>query len=578
MSRLVRKIRVRYSKSFESARADIGYFYHRQRRRARIIKKYKNWARKYLKTPYFPRPWYGKNAMERVKNLESKSIIRRRRPSTHAKQSRKYLRMRYHFCNTKPRSFYRTVYKAVIAGKQRPGPVNHLAYMLEGRLDSVLYRANFIRTKRFMRQFLRCKNASVDGNVTGSPSYPVKLEQIVTMINSPRDFQYRVMSRYGILVKRSKLAKWRKKLVRYIKRYRKKTRKTYKKKHFLFLFKGVFDKNWIYRKKVVLQKLRMLEFYIQKFKTKKIKSIKAKLVIKEKSKKKLHGFRAKFRRMVKDLQNLMRIKRLMRIVRLSVYRKYTFKQGIIFTRSVLKRLNRRILFTKRLKKKRYFVIAFHQFKRMRLKRAEASRYLFNFRKSGVQRRNCVFAKKFLLPLALSYFYYDKPFKLKKQLPTFKKTILKKVKLFSKISDESYSNAMCKSRKFVFKSAYEVGCSYKSLLKKLRIFRTRRLAYLRNLCLLKYYLLLIKNTAVNFCNYEKSYKSSVYKHLMYLTFFVCLKEKSENIALKKIKSKAKNLINFCSSMGECQIADLLIEVRILLELVTVLFAMCKLKLY
>jgi len=563
MTRLISKVRRRF-KPFESARSDLGNFYHRRWRRARIVKKFKNWIRKRLKNRYFPRPWYGKNTMERVKNLESKSPIRRRRLSVTAKQARKYLRMRYYFYNVKPRSFYRTAHKGYIAGNKARGPHNALAYMLEGRVDSVLYRANFARTKRFMRQFIRCSNSvCVNAKKVSKPFHQVATEQIVNLIINPHDSQYRATPKYGVFIKRNKISKRRKKFVSHLKRYRKKSRKTYKKKHFLFLFNGVFDKNWIYRKKSILHKLRFIALHTNRKKNKKIgknkicrfnstastktpiKNYKSSVTAifkyknfvkiihkltspintnKLKLNKKINTFRLKFYRMFLNLRNLMRIKRLIRYSHPYFYRKLAKIKGIAFTRYVLKKRSSRKLFPKKRykKKRRYFVVIFHQFKRMRIKRAEASRYLLKLRETSLKRRYKILNVKAPQLQRCK----QKKLKMIKQRQRLYKKIKPKfrfLKLYKLNTNLLFLRT--KDKKIIIDGKKPMMPGYtKILFKKICTLRNSRLLFLQNLSLYRYYFLLLKNTTAGFTYYENFNKDSVYKYTMLFKFHIRLKKK------------------------------------------------------
>lgn len=568
MTRLVSKVRRRF-KPFESARSDLGNFYHRRWRRARIVKKFKNWIRKRLKNRYFPRPWYGKNTMERVKNLESKSPIRRRRLSVTAKQARKYLRMRYYFYNVKPRSFYRTAHKGYVAGNKARGPHNALAYMLEGRVDSVLYRANFARTKRFMRQFIRCSNSiCVNAKKVNKPFHQVEAEQIVSLLINPRDSQYRAIPKYGVFIKRNKVSKRRKKFVNYLKRYRKKSRKTYKKKYFLFLFKGVFDKNWIYRKKNILHKLRFITFHINRKKNKKLCKSKSRsfngainyktppkahkfnvstvfkfksfvkvvheqtnsnYINKLKFDKKISAFRLKFYQMLLSLRNLMRVKRLIRYSHPYFYRKLAKIKGIAFTRYVLKKRSSRKLFPKKRhkKKRRYFVVIFHQFKRMRIKRAEASRYLLKLREVNLKRRYKILNIK--QPLLRRK---QKKLKIIKQQRLYKK-VLKKIKPKFRLLklyklNTNFLFFQTKNKKITGADKKFAPNYDKILFKKICIMRNSRLLFLQNLSIYRYYFLILKNIIAGFTSCENFNKSSAYKQTILFKFFIRLKKKNKKI--------------------------------------------------
>lgn len=61
-----------------------------------------------------------------------------------------------------------------------------LMQILEGRLDSVLYRVGFARSRAEARQFIRFGYYTVNGTVVTTPSFVVKPEDVVTIVKPER--------------------------------------------------------------------------------------------------------------------------------------------------------------------------------------------------------------------------------------------------------------------------------------------------------------------------------------------------------------------------------------------------------
>lgn len=65
----------------------------------------------------------------------------------------------------------------------------NLLKLLEQRLDNVVYRAGFARTRRESRQMVGHKHVLVNGRVTNIPSYRVKPGDVIEIKQKSRDIQ-----------------------------------------------------------------------------------------------------------------------------------------------------------------------------------------------------------------------------------------------------------------------------------------------------------------------------------------------------------------------------------------------------
>ena len=76
------------------------------------------------------------------------------------------------------KQFYNTFVKA----SKRPGSAGHnFLIMLESRLDNLVYRMGFARTRRAARQLVNHGHILVDGNKVDIPSFQVKPGQVISV-------------------------------------------------------------------------------------------------------------------------------------------------------------------------------------------------------------------------------------------------------------------------------------------------------------------------------------------------------------------------------------------------------------
>ena len=65
----------------------------------------------------------------------------------------------------------------------------NLMVMLESRLDSVVFRMNFARTRREARQIVGHKHVLVNGKVVSIPSYLIKAGDVIEIKESAKSMQ-----------------------------------------------------------------------------------------------------------------------------------------------------------------------------------------------------------------------------------------------------------------------------------------------------------------------------------------------------------------------------------------------------
>ncbi|MBP5298053.1 MAG: 30S ribosomal protein S4, partial [Lachnospiraceae bacterium] len=65
----------------------------------------------------------------------------------------------------------------------------NLMVMLESRLDSVVFRMGFARTRREARQIVDHKHIAVNGKVVNIPSYLIKAGDVIEVTESAKSMQ-----------------------------------------------------------------------------------------------------------------------------------------------------------------------------------------------------------------------------------------------------------------------------------------------------------------------------------------------------------------------------------------------------
>ncbi len=82
---------------------------------------------------------------------------------------------------------FRNYYKK--ADRMRGMTGENLMVMLESRLDSVVFRMNFARTRREARQIVGHKHVLVNGKVVSIPSYLIKAGDVIEIKESAKSMQ-----------------------------------------------------------------------------------------------------------------------------------------------------------------------------------------------------------------------------------------------------------------------------------------------------------------------------------------------------------------------------------------------------
>ncbi len=106
-----------------------------------------------------------------------------RRMSDYGNQLRAKQRMKFCYGNISERQFFNTFQEA---GRMKGDSSENFVALLESRLDSVVYRANFVPTVFAARQFVSHKHVTVNGKVVNIASYRVKIGDIVQVREKSR--------------------------------------------------------------------------------------------------------------------------------------------------------------------------------------------------------------------------------------------------------------------------------------------------------------------------------------------------------------------------------------------------------
>lgn len=103
--------------------------------------------------------------------------------TNYGQQHREKQRIRFMYGVTE-RQFYNTFVKAQLA----PGNTGHnFLFLLESRLDNVVYRMNIGRTRRAARQLVNHGHILVDGHKVDIPSFIVKPGSVITVKETSRN-------------------------------------------------------------------------------------------------------------------------------------------------------------------------------------------------------------------------------------------------------------------------------------------------------------------------------------------------------------------------------------------------------
>jgi small subunit ribosomal protein S4 len=105
------------------------------------------------------------------------------RSSDYGTQLRAKQRMKFYYGNISERQFLNTF---TLASKSKGDVSENFVALLESRLDTIIYRANFVPTVFAARQFVSHKHVSVNGKTVNIASYKVKIGDLVQIRQKSR--------------------------------------------------------------------------------------------------------------------------------------------------------------------------------------------------------------------------------------------------------------------------------------------------------------------------------------------------------------------------------------------------------
>ena len=105
------------------------------------------------------------------------------RSSDYGIQLRAKQRMKFVYGNISEKQFYNTF---KLASKLKGDVSENFILLLESRLDSIVYRANFVATVFAARQFVSHKHVTVNGKIVNIPSYRLKIGDVVQIRDKSR--------------------------------------------------------------------------------------------------------------------------------------------------------------------------------------------------------------------------------------------------------------------------------------------------------------------------------------------------------------------------------------------------------
>jgi small subunit ribosomal protein S4 len=105
------------------------------------------------------------------------------RVSDYGTQLRAKQRMKFYYGNISERQFFNIF---TLASKSKGDVSENFVALLESRLDTVVYRANFVPTVFAARQFVNHKHVTVNGKIVNIPSYRVKIGDVVQVREKSR--------------------------------------------------------------------------------------------------------------------------------------------------------------------------------------------------------------------------------------------------------------------------------------------------------------------------------------------------------------------------------------------------------
>lgn len=125
--------------------------------------------------------WVGINPVvlgyEPKKGKEKESPKRRKKSSEYAFQLKEKQKVRFVY-GVLEKQFLLT-YKKAERIKGMTGP--NLLMLLESRLDNVIFRMGFAKTRKMARQMISHGHVDIDGKRVDIPSYSIKIGEIITL-------------------------------------------------------------------------------------------------------------------------------------------------------------------------------------------------------------------------------------------------------------------------------------------------------------------------------------------------------------------------------------------------------------
>jgi small subunit ribosomal protein S4 len=105
------------------------------------------------------------------------------RTSDYGAQLKAKQKMKFVYGNISEKQFHNTF---KLASKLKGDVSENFISLLESRLDSIVYRANFVATVFAARQFVNHKHVTVNGKIVNIPSYRLKIGDVVQIREKSR--------------------------------------------------------------------------------------------------------------------------------------------------------------------------------------------------------------------------------------------------------------------------------------------------------------------------------------------------------------------------------------------------------
>lgn len=105
------------------------------------------------------------------------------RPTDYGTQLKAKQKMKFCYGNISEKQFYNTFQ---LANKTKGDVSENFIGLLESRLDSIIYRANFVPTVFAARQFVSHKHVTVNGKTVNIASYRLKIGDVVQVKEKSR--------------------------------------------------------------------------------------------------------------------------------------------------------------------------------------------------------------------------------------------------------------------------------------------------------------------------------------------------------------------------------------------------------